>query len=93
MGTAALILGLVSLVISIGGSAAGMGWIGSVCGILGIIFGALGMKDNSNKGQAKAGLILSIIALTWGVIATIVCVACIGAAGLSAAGLFSNLNY
>ena len=37
MHTAALVLGIVSLVIAVGGGAAGMGWIGSLCGILAII--------------------------------------------------------
>ncbi len=80
MATAALVCGIIALVISTCGSAANLAWVGSVCGILGIVFGALGQKDPNNKGKAKAGLIMSIIALTWGIIATIVCVACIGGA-------------
>ena len=84
MATAALVMGIVSLVISVGGGAANMAWVGSVCGILGIVFGVLGLKDPSKKGQAKAGLVMSIIALTWGIIATIVCFACIG--GMAAIG-------
>ena len=80
MGTAALVCGIIALVISTCGSAANLAWVGSVCGVLGIIFGALGLKDPNRKGQAKAGLIMSIIALTWGIIATIICVACIGGA-------------
>jgi len=59
-------------------------WLGSVCGVLGIVFGILGQKDPNKKGQAKAGLIMSIIALTWGIIATVLCLTCLG--GLTAVG-------
>ncbi|MBO7583229.1 MAG: hypothetical protein IKX70_00295 [Treponema sp.] len=80
MHTAALVLGIVSLVIAIGGGAAGMGWIGSVCGILAIIFGALGMKaGGEQKKTAKTGMILGIVALCWGLIVTVACITCIGA--------------
>ncbi len=79
MHTAALVLGIVSLVIAIGGGAAGMGWIGSICGILAIIFGAIGMKEGGQQRKtAKTGLILGIIALCWGLIVTIACLTCIG---------------
>ena len=91
MQTAALVLGIISLVIAVGGGAAGMGWIGSVCGILAIIFGAIGMKaGGEQKKTAKTGMILGIIALCWGLIVTIACLACIGTgAGIGASlGLF-----
>ena len=91
MQTAALVLGIVSLVIAIGGGAAGMGWIGSVCGILAIIFGAIGMKaGGEQKKTAKTGMVLGIIALCWGLIVTVACLACVGAgAGIGASlGLF-----
>ena len=91
MQTAALVLGIVSLVIAVGGGAAGMGWIGSVCGILAIIFGALGMKaGGAQRKTAKTGMVLGIIALCWGLIVTVACLACVGAgAGIGASlGLF-----
>jgi len=84
MATASLVMGIIALVISVGGCAANMSWVGSVCSILGIVFGVLGLNDSKKKGQAKAGLIMSIIALTWGIIATVVCIACIG--GMAAIG-------
>ena len=88
MQTAALVLGIVSLVIAIGGGAAGMGWIGSVCGILAIIFGAIGMKaGGEQKKTAKTGMVLGIIALCWGLIVTVACLACIGAGAGIGAGL------
>ncbi len=80
MGVAALVLGIISLLISIGAGAAGLGWVGSICGILAIIFGAIGKKNPEQKGLATGGLVCGVLSLVWGIIATIACVACLGAA-------------
>lgn len=92
MQTTALILGIISLCISLGFGAANLGWIGSICGLLAIIFGAIGMKSGNTKEKknAKIGMILGIISFCWGIIVTIACIACIGAGAgaLSASGLF-----
>jgi len=93
MQTAALVLGIISLVIAIGGGAAGLGWIGSICGILAIIFGAIGMKaGGEQRKNAKIGLILGIISLCWGLIVTIACLACLGV-GAGFAGSMGAFNY
>lgn len=76
MGSAALILGILSLLSSVVGGAFSLGWIGTVCGIVGIVLGAIGSKKKEE--YAKAGLILSVIAVAWGIIATIACFACLG---------------
>lgn len=90
MQTAALVLGIVSLVIAVGGGAAGMGWIGSLCGILAIIFGAIGMKAGGpQRKNAKTGMILGIISLCWGLIVTVACLACIG----TGAGILDGLGF
>lgn len=81
MAVASLILGIIALVLSVGAGAAGMGWVGSICGIVAIILGAIARKDPAKKGQATGGLVCGIISLAWGLIATIACVACLGAAG------------
>lgn len=81
MGVAALILGIISLLISFGFGAAGIGWIGSICGILAIVLGAIGRKNPEQKGVATGGLVCGVIALFFGIIATIACVACINATG------------
>ncbi len=76
MGIASLVLGIVSLV-----SACFFGplaFIGSITGILAVIFGAIGKKNG--KSFSTAGLVCGIIAVVWGLIATIACAACIGAA-------------
>lgn len=91
METSALVLGIISLCMSLFGSPAGFAWAGSLCGVLAIIFGAIGMKNNNSlRGRAKAGLVLGVIALTWGIIATIACLTCLGVgAGIGAAALGS----
>jgi hypothetical protein len=67
MGTAALILSILGII----------GCIPFVGGILGIVFGKMGMKNAeegraNNYGQARAGFIIGIISLIlWGVIAAI----------------------
>lgn len=38
-------------------------WISLICGILGLIFGILGIKNENAKSMAKTGIILSVIAL------------------------------
>lgn len=87
MGVASLVLGIIALVISIGAGAAGMGWIGSICGIIAIILGAIARKNPEQKGTGTGGLVCGIISLTWGIIATIACVACLGASASAFAGL------
>lgn len=87
MGVASLILGIISLLISIGAGAAGMGWIGSICGIIAIILGAIAKKNPEQKGTATGGLVCGIISLSWGIIATIACVACLGATAGALSGL------
>lgn len=88
MATAALVLGIISVAISVLGGFASLGWIGSICGILAIIFGVLGQKGpEADAKKAKIGMILGIIALAWGIVVTIACLACIGAASSAA------LNY
>ncbi len=81
MAVASLILGIIALVLSVGAGAAGMGWVGSICGIVAIILGAIARKNPAKKGPATGGLVCGIISLAWGLIATIACVACLGVAG------------
>ncbi len=83
MAVASLVLGIISLLISVFFSA--YGWVGSLLGILGIIFGALGRKNAEKKGLATAGLTLSIIAVVLGLLLYIACVACVS-------GLAASLN-
>ncbi len=67
MGTAALILSILGII----------GCIPFIGGILGIVFGRMGMKNAqegraTNYGQARAGFIIGLISLIlWGVITII----------------------
>ena len=92
MSTAALVLGIISLCVSLGFGAANLGWVGSICGVLAIIFGVIGMKsgDATEKKRAKTGLVLGIISFCWGILVTIACIACFaaGAGALGASGFF-----
>lgn len=85
MGVASLVLGIISLLFSIGFGAVGWGWIGSICGVVAIILGAIARKNPEQKGLATGGLVSGIIALSWGIIATIACIACLGAASAALA--------
>lgn len=87
MATAALVLGIVSVVVCFIPS---VNWLGSICGVLAIIFGALVIKKapDDQKGRAKAGLVLGIVAVAIGIIATIICVTCLGATAAALDGLY-----
>ena len=92
MGTAALVLGIISLALSLGVGAAGMGWIGSICGVVGIVLGAIAVKKGgADKGRGQVGLILCIIALALGIIVTVICVACMGAAMRAGADFLNSI--
>lgn len=86
MGVASLVLGIISLIISVCGGFAAVGWVGSICAIVAIVLGVIARKTAATRGQGTAGLICGIIALVWGLLATLACAACftaIGAAALS----------
>lgn len=76
MAVASLVLGIISLIISL--FLSGMGWIACITGIIGIILGALGRKKAEKKGVATAGLVLSIISVALGLIFWLACAACVG---------------
>lgn len=74
MGVAALVLGIVAIVFSL----LGLGVpVGVICGLVGVILGALAKKSNPGSGLATGGLVCSIIGTVLSVIAYIACAACI----------------
>ena len=92
MSVAALVLGILSLVLF---------WVPYfnivifILSILGVVFGAKGMKDNatgSGHGLAVAGLVLSIIGLVFSGIGVLVCTAC-ACASCGAAGAINDAWY
>lgn len=69
-----MIFGIIAVVcVSWGWVLAGLPNI--ILGALAIIFGAIGMKDTSNKGKAVTGLVLGIISAAIGVIFYVCCAA------------------
>lgn len=80
MGTIALVCGIIAIIGSFGGSVIDLSWLGCLPAILAIIFGAIGRKDPAQKSNATVGLWLGIISLFWGIVATLACLVCIGAA-------------
>lgn len=74
MEIAVLVLGIISLV---AGCLGPLAWIGTICAIVGVVLGAICLKKNTEKkGMAKAGFIMSIIALAFTLIISISCAAC-----------------
>ncbi len=77
MGVAALVLGIISILIGIF-TAGTFGWLGAILGVLGIILGALAKNSGEgNQGVALAGLICSIVGTGLCLLLYIACVACI----------------
>lgn len=81
MGTASLVLGIISMVI---GTLAGGGfnWVGVIVGIIGIVLGIEGKKKPEQAGMAQAGFICSIVGVVLSLLTYIACVACVGCLAL-----------
>lgn len=79
MGVAALVLGIIAIIIGIF-SAGTLGWAGAIMGIIGIILGALGRKNapEGKTGVATGGLVCSIIGTILSLLLYVACAACIG---------------
>ncbi len=84
MAVASLVLGICSLVFPF----IGLGWLSMLLGIVGIVLGALGKKNDEKKGMATAGIVMSIIAVALGLLSWIACAACVG--GLAELGRSLN---
>ena len=74
MAVASLVLGICSLVFPF----IGLGWLSVLLGIVGAVLGALGRKDESKRGMATGGLVMSIISIALGLIMWVACAACVG---------------
>jgi hypothetical protein len=66
--TASLVLGIVGLVFSLGSFTGFCAFLAVVLGALGIVFGVIGRRSTTRRGQATAGLIMSIIAVALSVL-------------------------
>lgn len=81
MGVVSLVLGIVGVVVALFGGA--FNWIAVIIGVIGIILGAKGRNDTDGKGVATAGMVLSILALVFGIAMYVACASCIGLASLA----------
>lgn len=78
MGVAALVLGIIGLVLSFW-----TGWIGALFGLVATILGAIGRKNPEKKGIATAGMVLGIITLVVSLAVVIICTCFVGAASMA----------
>ena len=78
MGVAALVLGIVSVIIAV--VFPFFGWFGILTGVVGIILGAMA-KKKGQTGVATAGLVLAIIGTALALLLYLACAACVGAIG------------
>lgn len=76
MAIASLVLGIISIVWSTFGMS--IGWLGAIIGIVGIVTGAIGRKDEAHRGMATAGLVCSIIGAALCLLGYVACAACVG---------------
>lgn len=76
MAIASLVLGIISIVWSTFGMS--IGWLGAIIGIVGIVTGAIGRKDEAHRGMATAGLVCSIIGTALCLLGYVACAACVG---------------
>ena len=85
--TTSLVLGIIGLVFAVIGVIPYLfvcGGLGFILGIIGIPFGAIGRRSVQRHGQALAGLIMSIIAVTIPIAALVFFAVILGAAAVSA---------
>ncbi len=75
MGVASLIVGIISLLMSL--FLTGFGWLGAILGIVGCVL-ASKAKQNGEGGIATAGQVLSILGIILGLVFYIACAACVG---------------
>ena len=82
MAIAALVLGIISIVVGLFISSAG--WLGTIIAIVGIILGVVARKKmDDNYKLATAGMVCSIVGLVLSLILYIACVACVSALAAS----------
>ncbi len=82
MAVASLVLGIIALVFC--WMPGGLSTVSLICGIIGIILGALGSRTEK-KGAATAGLVMSIIAVALGLLTFAMCGGCVACAACTSA--------
>ena len=90
MAVGSLVLGIIGLVWALVIPALKV--VAVITGLIGIILGALGRKDPERKGIATAGLVLSILAVVFGLIMFVACASAVGAGAAGCSALSDALN-
>jgi hypothetical protein len=88
MGIAALILGIIGVVLC---WIPAIGWVGVVLALVALILGIVALKKGI-KGLGIAGLILGIVGLGWGLYVQIMTIMAVSAIDDSLQGLEAGLN-
>jgi len=80
-----MVLGIVSLV---AGLIFFYIFIPQIMAIVGIVLGYMAKRSGNTGAAATAGIVLSAIALVWGIVAFIACAACVGCIGCALPGMW-----
>lgn len=87
---ASLILSLVGVLFAF---SCCLAFVGTLCCILGVIFGAVAMKNPANKALAVSGLVIGIVGFVLSIVIGIIFVADIGTAGDLFEDFYYNYDY
>lgn len=93
MATAAMVLGIISIVLGL------FGWLGIITGLVAVILAVVAKSQikadpsmAGSAGQAKGGLIMGIIGIALGIIITILAIMAVNAMANELEGRFQNLD-
>lgn len=93
MATAAMVLGIISIVLGL------FGWLGILVGIVAVILAVVAKNQikadpsmAGSAGQAKGGLIMGIIGIALGIIITILAIMAVNAMANELEGRFQDLD-
>ena len=70
-----------------------LAFVGTLCCILGVIFGAVAMKNPANKALAISGLVIGIVGFVLSIVIGIIFIADIGTAGDLFEDFYYNYDY
>lgn len=93
MATAAMVLGIISIVLGL------FGWLGIITGLVAVILAVVAKNQikadpsmAGSAGAAKGGLIMGIIGIALGIIITILAIMAVNAMASELEGRFQNLD-
>ena len=78
MAGASLVVGIVSIFMSLIGFGGFMGLIGVTAGMVGIVLGSTARKEPVDRGIATGGMVCSIVGTAIGLFGFVACISCVG---------------